>query len=39
MVNRAIVNFVTVAVPTLGIIGWAAMKHVPALSAAIAKKF
>jgi hypothetical protein len=39
MVTRAIVKFVTVTVPTLGIIEWAAMKHVPALSAAIAKKF
>ncbi|KAJ6133376.1 hypothetical protein N7471_008591 [Penicillium samsonianum] len=38
MVTRAIVRFVTVAVPTIGVIGWAAIKYGPRLSAAVAKQ-
>ncbi|KAJ5670552.1 uncharacterized protein N7477_005915 [Penicillium maclennaniae] len=38
MVTRAIIRLATIAVPAIGALGWAAWKHGPALSTAIAKK-
>lgn len=38
MVTRTMIRFVTIAIPTIGVLGWAAWKHGPALYAAIAKK-